>query len=178
MEKIRERWRALPPAAKASTAYLICNVVQKCFTFFTMPLFTNLLTSEQYGQLITYESWLGVMSIFLTLNLAYGSFSTAMIRFEGDRDRYVSSVQGICIGLCVLFLALYFPFRGYLNRLLELPTPFVVVLVLDIFFNTSILLWIAKKQFEFRYIGVVAITMLQVVGVIAISYILVMHTEE
>lgn len=178
MGKIREKWRALPPAARASTAYLICNVVQKGFTFFTMPLFTNLLSSEQYGQLITYNSWSGVLSIFLTLNLAYGSFSTAMVRFEGDRDRYISSVQGICMGLCVLFLALYFPFRGYLNRLLELPTAFVVVLVLDIFFNTSILLWIGKKQFEYKYLGVVAITMLQVVAVIVISYVLVTHTEE
>ena len=180
MGKMTEKWRALPPAAKASTAYLICNIVQKFFTFFTMPLFTNLLSSEQYGQLITYNSWSGVLSIFLTLNLAYGSFSTAMVRFETDRDkyRYIASVQGICAGLCILFLIVYYPFRGYLNRLLELPTSFVVILVLDILGNTSILLWTGKKQFDYQYLGVVAITMLRVLAIIFVSYILVTHTEE
>ena len=86
MNKLKEKWRALPPAAKASTAYLICNIVQKCLSFFTMPLFTNLLTEEQYGQVTVYGSWSGILSILLTLNLAYGSFSTAMVKFEEERD--------------------------------------------------------------------------------------------
>lgn len=176
--KITEKWRALPPAAKASTAYLICNIVQKCLSFFTMPLFTNLLTEEQYGQVLVYGSWSGILSIALTLNLAYGSFSTAMVKFEEERDSYLSSIQGICLVLCALFFAVYLPFRTFWNGLLELPTPFVVVLVMDIYFNMSILLWCGKKQFEYRYVGVVAITMLQVLTVIGLSYAMIMHTEE
>lgn len=176
--KITEKWRALPPAAKASTAYLICNIVQKCLSFFTMPLFTNLLTEEQYGQVLVYGSWSGILSIALTLNLAYGSFSTAMVKFEEERDSYISSIQGICLVLSALFFVIYLPFRTFWNGLLELPTPFVVVLVMDIFFNTVILLWCGKKQFEYRYVGVVAITMLQVLTVIGLSYAMIMHTEE
>ena len=178
MNKLKEKWRALPPAAKASTAYLICNIVQKCLSFFTMPLFTNLLTEEQYGQVTVYGSWSGILSILLTLNLAYGSFSTAMVKFEEERDSYISSIQGICLMLCALFFAIYLPFRTFWNGLLELPTPFVVVLVMDIFFNTAILLWCGKKQFEYRYVGVVAITMLQVLMVIGLSYAMIVRTEE
>lgn len=178
MGKLKEKWQALSPVAKASTAYLICNIVQKCMSFFTMPLFTNLLTEEQYGQVTVYGSWSGLFSIALTLNLAYGSFSTAMVKFEDRRDSYISSVQGICLTLSGLFFVIYLPFRSFWNGLLDLPTPFVVLLVAEIFFNTAILLWMGKKQFEYRYVGVVTITMAQVLMVIGISYALIVHTEE
>lgn len=178
MGKLKEKWQALPPAAKASTAYLICNIVQKCMSFFTMPLFTNLLTEEQYGQALVFSSWSGILSIALTLNLAYGSFPRAMVKYEDQRDSYISSLQGICLTLSALFFLIYLPFRSFWNGLLELPTPFVVLLVAEIFFNTAILLWCGKKQFEYRYVGVVTVTMLQVLMVIGLSFVLIVNTEE
>ena len=87
---LQNKWNKLPLAAKVSTAYAVCSILQKCLSFITLPLFTRLLTTEQYGQLTIYSSWQGILSIFLTLNLAYGSFSTAMIKFENDRDGYIS----------------------------------------------------------------------------------------
>ena len=93
--KLQNKWNRLPLGVKVSSAYAVCSILQKCLSFITLPLFTRLLTTEQYGQLTIYSSWQGIISIFLTLNLAYGSFSTAMVKFEEDRDGYISSVEGI-----------------------------------------------------------------------------------
>ena len=89
MRKALEKWRGLPIAVKVSSAYVFCTIVQRCLLFLTTPLFTRLLTTEQYGQIVVYTSWQSVLQIFLTLNLAYGSFSNAMLKFEDNRDGYM-----------------------------------------------------------------------------------------
>ena len=119
---IKEKWNEIPLTVKVSTSYAICSILQKCLSFITLPLFTRLLTTEQYGQYTIYSSWQGILMIFLTINLAYGSFQTAMVKYEKQRSEYISSIQGICILLSVIFLALYLPFREMWNCFLELPT--------------------------------------------------------
>ena len=74
MNKFRKKLNEIPLTVKVSTSYAICSILQKCLSFITLPLFTSCLTTEQYGQYTIYTSWSGILMIFLTLNLAYGSF--------------------------------------------------------------------------------------------------------
>ena len=178
IKKARSKWINIPLTVKVSTSYAICSILQKCLSFITLPLFTRLLTTDQYGQYTVYQSWSSILTIFLTLNLAYGSFATAMVKFEQERDGYISSIQGICLSLTALFLAVYLPFRATWNRWFELPTFLVLVMLAEILTSTATQLWTGKKQFEFRYKCVIAVTMLNAVAAPLLAYLLVMHTEE
>ena len=175
---IKEKWNKIPLTVKVSTSYAICSILQKCLSFITLPLFTRLLTTEQYGQYTIYSSWQGILMIFLTLNLAYGSFQTAMVKFEDRRSEYITSIQGICILLSVIFLALYLPFREMWNQLFELPTLFVLIMVSEIIFTTATQLWMERNRFEFKYKSVVAITLLTSILSPVLAYVLVSCTEE
>ena len=136
-------------------------------------MFTRILTKEQYGQYTVYSSWSGIFSILLTLNLAYGSFSTAMVKFEKKRDEYIASIQGICIVLSAIFMVVYLPFRQFFNKWLELPTFFVVLLVVEIMCSTAFLLWCGKKRFEFKYKSVVLLTLLNsfIAPIVAVCFV-------
>lgn len=175
---IKEKWNKIPLTVKVSTSYAICSILQKCLSFITLPLFTRLLTTEQYGQYTIYSSWQGILMIFLTLNLAYGSFQTAMVKYEERRSEYISSIQGICILLSVIFLALYLPFRKMWNCIFELPTLLVLLMVSEIIFSTSTQLWMGRNRFEFKYKSVVAITLLTSILSPVLAYVLVSCTEE
>ena len=175
---IKEKWNKIPLTVKVSTSYAICSILQKCLSFITLPLFTRLLTTEQYGQYTIYSSWQGILMIFLTLNLAYGSFQTAMVKYEERRSEYISSIQGICILLSVIFLALYLPFREMWNCFFELPTLLVLLMVSEIIFSTSTQLWMGRNRFEFKYKSVVAITLLTSILSPVLAFVLVSCTEE
>lgn len=175
---IKSKWSNIPLTVKVSTSYAICSILQKCLSFITLPLFTRLLTTEQYGQYTIYSSWSGILMIFLTLNLAYGSFQTAMIKYEDKRAEYISSIQGVCILLSCLFLAIYLPFRELWNQLFELPTFLVLLMVSEIIFSTSTQFWMGKNRFEYKYKSVVAITLLTSILSPLLAFILVFATEE
>lgn len=178
MGKIKERYDRIPITVKASSAYAISSILQRCLSFITLPLFTRLLTTEQYGQLTIYQSWTGILSIFLTLNLAYGSFSTAMTKFENDRDGYIASVEGICLALSGVFLLVYLPFSGIWNKLFELPTAIMCVMVLELLGTTAIQLWSGKKRFEFKYKSIICITLGMAVVSPILAYLLVINSDE
>lgn len=164
--------------AKASIAYAVCSIVQKCISFINMPIFTRLMSTEEYGEMTIYSSWAGIFSIVLTLNLAYGSFSPAMIKFENDRDRYISSIQGIWLVLCGLFLIIYLPLQTFWNGVLDLPTIFVLSLVLETLAMNSINLWSGRKRFDYSYKPVVAVTLLMSVANTFFSFLLVLLSEQ
>ena len=178
LKKVRDKWNAIPLTVKVSTSYAVCSILQRCLSFITMPLFTRLLTTEQYGQYTVYTSWFSILNIFLTLNLAYGSFSTAMVKFEEKRDEYIASIEGLCLLLCTIFCMIYFPFRKYWNRMFELPTFIVFLLICEILFSTAIVLWTGKKRFEFKYKSVIAQSLLASVISPVFTYILVCHSDE
>lgn len=178
MDKIKNRYKNVPVTVKSSVAYAICSILQRCLSFFTLPVFVRLLTTEQYGQVTIYQSWSGIIGIFLTLNLSYGSFSTAMVKFEKDRDGYISSVEGICIVLSLIFLIVYLPFSNLWNQLFELPTFIVCIMVAEIVGVTAIQLWSGKKRFEFKYKSVVIVTLLTSIVSPVFAYYLVINNEE
>lgn len=171
-------FKNIPIEARVSMAYAVCSILQNCLQFVTLPLFARILTTEQYGQYTIYTSWSAILVIFITLNLPYGSFSTAMVKFEEKRDRYIASAEGICLLLTVCFLALYLPFQKRWNTLFELPTGLVLVMLGEMLANAGILFWSGKKRFEYRYKSVIAVTLLNsVLGPVA-AYILVVGSTE
>ena len=178
MAKFKKKFRQIPLTVKVSMSYAICSILQKCLSFITLPLFTRLLTTEQYGQYTIYSSWSGILMIFLTLNLAYGSFQTAMAKYDDRRNEYISSIQGICLLLSAIFLIVYLPFRKQWNTLFELPTFFVLLMTSEILFSTSTSLWMGKNRFEFKYKSVISITLLISVLSPLIAYLLVGVTQE
>ena len=67
----------------------------------TTPIFTRLLTTQEYGEFNVFNSWLSIVTVFVTLNLYNGVFTRGLVKYEEDRDRYASALQGMCT-LCIL----------------------------------------------------------------------------
>lgn len=178
MVKVREKWNRMPLAARVSFSYAICSVLQQSISFITLPLFTRLLTTEQYGQATIFGSWSSLLVIFLTLQLPYGSFSRAMVKFEEKRDEYIASVQGICLLLSSVFFMIYLPFAKWWNRLFELPTWIMVLMVFQILASSGLAFWSGKKRFEFKYKEVIAVTLLSSLISPVLQYVLVINAEE
>ena len=75
-------------------------------------------------------------------------------------------------------MAVYLPLRNVWNRLFELPTPFVLLMVAEIIFSTATQLWMEKNRFEFKYKSVVVVTLLTSILSPVIAFILVSLVSE
>ncbi|MDY6368124.1 MAG: oligosaccharide flippase family protein, partial [Clostridia bacterium] len=152
--------KKIPVEVKASFWYVVCSVIQKGMSIITIPIFTRIMSQAEYGQVSVYTAWLGLFSIILTLNLPFGSFQTAMIKYEQKRDDYIASVEGVILMLSAVFLAVYLPFTGTFNSLLNMSTPVVLVMVFEIAASSFTQCWMGKQKFEYKYKSVIAITLI------------------
>lgn len=177
-KKFISKYNETPVSVRASVAYAFCNIVQRCMSFITLPLFTRVLTTEEYGQSSIYSSWLSILSIVVSLYLPYGSFDTAMVKYEDRRNRYIASTNSICLTLAIIFLIIYFPLQNFFNKVFELPSFLVVVMVLEIVGSNAFQCWSGKMRFEYKYMSVVAATLLLTILSPLLSYIFILNSDE
>ncbi len=173
LKRIFFRGNNVSKEAKASVAYTICGILTKCMSFITLPIFTRVLTKEEYGLSTVYSSTMAIMIIFTSLQLPYGSLSTAMIKFKDNRDGYLSSTCGITLVLTLIYLIVCTLARNSLQSLLDIPYALLVLMGIEMFFNTVQMLWMGKERFEYKYKSVVFVTLLSAIATTFLSVIAV-----
>lgn len=159
MNELVQKYKKLSLPVKAGLWYTASNIIQRGISIITSPIFTRILTTEEYGMYSTYLSWQNLLSIFTCLNLYYGVFNKAMVKYPEDRDGYISSMQGLVLALCMLFTVLYIPFRDVFNSLFELSTVVVVMMIIEMAVTPMMQFWAGKNRFEYKYINVVTVTL-------------------
>lgn len=93
-EKVRNTEKRTWQGRKTFSAgflYFIGNMSTKAVAFFTVPVFTRLLTASEYGIVNTYTSWVHIASVVVTLSL-YNSFRVAYAEKADGFDSYCASV--------------------------------------------------------------------------------------
>ena len=96
---------------KASTMYFIGNIFDKAVAFITVPIFTRLLNTADYGVTTTYLSWISILSVIITLSLG-NSVRNAVSDYSKDIDGYISSIfalgtiSGLIISVVIVIGAL------------------------------------------------------------------------
>lgn len=102
---------------KASVLYLFATLFNKGIAFLTVPVFTRLLPTGDYGVVTTYNSWVDILTVFLCLAL-YMSIRTAYVDFKEERQSFLNNVitftllLSLTVGAGVLFLGKIFGYIG------------------------------------------------------------------
>lgn len=156
-------YRGLSPVAKASGWFLMCTIIQKSVNLITTPVFTRLMSTEQYGLVTAYNSWVQVLAIFTTLKLNGAVFNKGMSRFKDDRDGYTSTQQTVTLGLTLFTFGIYWMFRTEINQLTELPSFIMELMFLELAFMPAVDFWTIRNRYEYNFKPVVIRTLLMAV---------------
>ena len=178
LNKLIQKYKSIPAAAKVSLWFAICSVIQKGISLITVPLFTRILTTEQYGEFSVYQSWFSIISIFATLNLSYGVFNNGMTKYPNDRNKYMSSMQGLSTVVTLLLFCVYLPLQKQINELTGLSTLLMLAIFAESLAAPALAFWSARQRYEFKYIALVGVTIGVAVLSPIISLIAVSLTEE
>ena len=150
-------------ATKAALWFVFCNIMQKGISTITVPLFTRLLTTAEYGTYSLYVSWFNILTIVTSLNLYYGVFNNALNRIQGrnERNKYVSSMQGLTITLTLVLIVIYAPFQNFWSNLLGLNKLVLWLMIAELLVEPALQFWSARQRFEYRYKTMVSVTLLK-----------------
>lgn len=165
----------LPMQIKASIWFLICSFMQKGISTITTPVFTRLLSAYEYGQYSVFNSWMSIITIFVTLNLSCGVYTQGLIKFEEERSIFSSSLQGLTVTLSAFWCLIYILFKEKWNQLFSLTTVQMLSMLALIWLTAVFGFWAAEQRVVYKYRMLVALTIVvslakPIVGILFVLY--------
>lgn len=158
MNRLIEKYNGISVQAKAVLWFTGCNFLQKGVSFITVPIFTRMMSTDEYGVYSLYTSWYQILLIVTSLYLFNGVFDNAMSKFSEDRDRFAASVQGLSITVTVFVFIIFVATNRLWEQALGLPKKFIVLMFVEMLVAPSLYYWSARQRFEYQYKRLVFIT--------------------
>lgn len=93
---------------RVSLCYLIGNVFNKGIALLTLPIFTRILSTDEFGMVNTYMAWVPIIQLLVGVSLG-NSLRVAYIDYKNDTDRYISATLGLSIIIVVLESIIFIP---------------------------------------------------------------------
>lgn len=178
VKKLLKKYNSIPIAAKATLWFIFCSTLQKCISLITTPIFTRIMSTEQYGQFSVYNSWLQIFTIITTLRLNYAVFNKGMSKYKDDRDGYTSTMQSLTFMITGAVFVIYLAFHNQINALTELSTFIMVAMFLELLVTPAIDFWTIRKRYEYIYKPVVLRTIIMAILNAVIGVVAVFLSEE
>lgn len=178
MEKIINKYKNLPVMVRASFWFLICSFLQKGISVITTPIYTRLLSTNEYGYYNVFTSWENIIIVIISLNLSFGVYSRGLVKFEEDRKRFSSSMQGLTFALIVIWLIIYYIFRDFFNNIFGLSTKYVITMFVIIWTTAIFQFWATEQRVDYNYRKLVIITLVASILNPIVSIIFILNFED
>ena len=183
LRKLRTSYQNLQEPVKASLWFLICGFLQKGISMLTTPIFTRIMTDAEYGRFSVYNSWLGIVQIIVSLNLAAGVYTRGLVKNEEDQDRFSSSMLGLSTTCILVWSVIYFIFQKTINQWMGLSTLLMVAMLIEVWAHAAYQFWSNRERVNYRYKKLVVLTLAYVIlrpllGVVCILQVDTQHQVE
>lgn len=177
-KRLWEKYKAIPIQIRASLWFLVCSFLQKGISVISTPIFTRLLSTAEYGRYDVFNSWLGIITIFVTLHLYSGVYAQGVVKFEDDRKKFSSAIQGLTFALLIVWTAVYLIFRDFWNGIFSLTTVQMLAMLVMIWTTAVFNLWATEQRVTFSYRKLVAITAMVSLAKPIVGVLFVIFAED
>ena len=151
IQRLIKKYRSFPVVIRASFFFILSGLIKDAVDILTTPLFTRLLTQDEYGLFSIYNSYYQVIRVLASLYIFSDGFHVGMARFSEDRESFTSSMQGLTMALFVLWIAVFLAGQQYWIQITGLSGSLLIMMLVQSLFTTPLNCWQQKKKYLYDY---------------------------
>lgn len=138
---------------KSGFWYTVSNYLTRALVFFTMPIFTRLMTKDQYGDFSVFANLQIVLLIICGLE-CYSTINRARFDFtgEGEFDEYITSSLALSFIFTTFLFIIYISFTDELKAFFMLEPKYIYVMFAYLLFCPAFMMFHAKQRIEYQYV--------------------------
>ena len=170
-------YKNMSAPVKASLWFTVSSVIQRGIALISTPIFTRLLTTEQYGVYSVYQSWYSIIAIFATLNLYAGVYNNGMTKWPDKRPQFTSALLGLSTTITCLLFTVYCVLLDLWNNLFGLSSFFVCAIFIQALLEPAYNFWAAGERYDYKYHKLVATSVLMGIASPVLGVVSVIVTE-
>lgn len=137
-------------AIKLGIGYTVGNILLKGVTFLTLPIFSRILTTEEYGLFNTYVAYEMIISVFVGVCL-YASLRTAKYDYKDNFEEYSASVLFLSIFIMISALIVINLFYSKIAWVLVFNRTIINVLIVQSYAMFVFQFYNTKLALDFKY---------------------------
>lgn len=162
---------------KSGIWYTLSNFITKGMIFLATPIFTRLLTQEEFGTFSTFSSWLNIFIIVVSLNIE-STLMSAKYDFEKRFDEYIFSSLTLSTISTIVWAVVFNGFMNKLSDFIEVEPLYINCMFAYLLFYPALTLFQVKERYMYKYKSSVFVSALVSVGSLLLSILLVKIMEN
>ncbi|MEO2263755.1 oligosaccharide flippase family protein [Dorea sp. YH-dor228] len=159
-------------AFQAGIWYVISSIMVKMVSVITTPIFTRILSTDDYGTVATFSSWYSMFLVIYSLNLSV-SIGRAKIDYPDKLDEYIGSIQTLSFIVSLGLSAIIVIFISPLSRFFELSVSGTFVLLLYLISAPTISFVQSGYRYKYKYKQNIAIAWYITLSTVFVSLLLI-----
>lgn len=168
-----KKYNNLSEPVKASLWYTVCNVLLKGIALLSTPIFTRILSEEQYGTYTIFQSWYSILIIFTSLNLFLSGYTKGLILYKEHQEEFTSALLTLSTAITIIFGLIYLMNADFWNNLFELSPALMVAMFVELLTMPAVEFWAAKQRFDYKYkkfviVSIVTVLVSLVLGIVTV----------
>ncbi len=160
-------------ALTAGLGYTVGNILIRCISILTLPVFSRLMTTEEFGVFNVFMSYDAVLYVIVGFAL-HSSIRSANLEFKGRIDEYTSSVSLIYLICAVILSALVLAFGDSIGSLLGFNNVLLYLLIIHSFSSALLNLYNTKISLNYSYKKYLIVALINSVGNVGLSLLLIL----
>lgn len=161
----------------ASLWYMMSYFLLKGMAFFTTPIFSRILTKEEFGYFNNFNAWLGIFTIVVTLSLT-SCMSRARFDYEKELNSYIKSTLVLGSLFTMLCLLIFFAGENFFKEICVLEKDYFIIIFAYLIVSPAYDIYMQMERFNYRYKAVTIITTTISILTVVVSLVLVWKCEN
>ncbi len=173
MDSVNKREEDGSRVIKSGLWYTVANISIRAVAIITTPIYTSMLTTEDYGAANTFNSWIDLINIITCLCIVY-SIGRAKLDYKDRFDEYMSALQGLSSSFAFVVLIFAVILREWLSSFMGYEVPLIIALFSYLCVSPSVEYMLQKCRYEYKYKENILISIITCIGTVACSITLIL----
>ena len=156
---------------------ILSSLVLQGIAFFTTPVFTNLLGTEQYGIFSVYNAWIGIVTCIMGLGVT-SALGTGRYTFKETYYEYRSSTLLLSTLLSIGIVGICLLFSNHLSKVIKIKQNLIPVLLATSFAQSIVTYIQSTYIYEKKAISNLVLSVCLSCSTVILSVLLIQKAEK
>lgn len=146
----KNKYDELSLSKKSVIWFTLATIIQNGILFLVTPIYTRMLTGDEYGVYSVYQSWQQIISIISILALDR-CITVGFVKFSNKRKEFLSSIQTLMTVLVFIFSMIVCIFPTFFEKIINLPMYIIIMMFFVSLMNSSLANWSWLQRYNYNY---------------------------
>ena len=170
-----DKYRGISPTVKCAIWFTVCNIIIRGISFISAPLFTRILSEEEYGRLSVLNSYEAVLLILAAWDIAPGAFQRGIIKYKDSLRLFWTTSQTLTTLITFLFAVVIYIGIYFCGSLEGISNIIWISWFLYFLTQPANQCWIIYNRSELRYKAPVLFSIIYSLLYFVIPYVCVIY---